>query len=268
MADIRIYQIDAFADALFTGNPAAVCVLDAWLPQATLQAIAAENNLSETAFIVRADDGWTLRWMTPETEVALCGHATLASGYVVFTHLDPAAERVVFHTKSGPLVVEREDDQLAIDLPASRPSRLPDDHPLARAVAAAIGRPATELWSARKAMAVLESESDVRALRPDMALVAALDAFGLIVTAPGDESGVDFVSRFFAPAVGVPEDPVTGAAHCVLTPYWAERLDKRELRARQVSRRGGALLCRERGDRVTLVGRAVEYLEGRLRVES
>ena len=259
---IPIYQVDAFADRLFGGNPAAVCPLEAWLPDETMQAIGAENNLSETAFLVPEGDGYRLRWFTPKVEVDLCGHATLASAHVVFSHLHPEWQRVVFHTLSGRLEVRRDGDRLVLDFP-SRPARLcdvPDE------LVAALGKEPDAVVLAHEYLAVYPDERTVRSLMPDMPRLAATTReYGVIVTAPGDDC--DFVSRFFAPAVGIPEDPVTGSAHCALTPYWAERLGKRTLHARQVSARGGELWCEDRGERVTIAGRAVPYLEGTIEVE-
>jgi PhzF family phenazine biosynthesis protein len=258
---IPLYQVDAFATGQpFTGNPAAVCPLDGWLPDAVMQALAAENNLSETAFFVPEDEGYRLRWFTPTTEVDLCGHATLASAFVVFGWLAPWRRSVTFRTeKAGPLTVTRDGDLLALDFPARPPQPLD----MSDAVAAALGKRPTAFLAARDYLAVFERAEDVAALQPDFAAVAALDRFAVIVTAPGTD-GIDFVSRFFAPARGVDEDPVTGSAHCTLIPYWADRLGKTRLEARQLSRRGGALSCALHGDRVTIAGRAVLYLEGRI----
>jgi len=255
---IPLYQVDAFTDGPFTGNPAAVCPLDAWLPDAVMQSVAAENNLSETAFFVPNGDGYRLRWFTPTTEVDLCGHATLASAFVVFGWLAPWRRSITFQTeKAGPLTVSRDDDLLALDFPSRPPQRLE----ISDAMAAALGERPTALFAARDYLAVFERAEDVAALQPDFPAVAALDRFAVIVTAPGTD-GIDFVSRFFAPARGVDEDPVTGSAHCTLIPYWAERLGRSRLEARQLSRRGGALTCELRGDRVTIAGRAALYLTG------
>jgi len=257
--DIDLYQVDAFATGEpFTGNPAAVCPLDGWLPDAVMQAIAAENNLAETAFFVPEGDGYRLRWFTSTTEVDLCGHATLAAAFVVFGWLAPWRRGITFPTeKAGPLTVTRAGDRLALDFPSRPPQRLE----ISDAVAAALGKRPTALLAARDYLAVFECAEDVAAVTPDFAAVAALDRFAVIVTAPGKD-GIDFVSRFFAPARGVDEDPVTGSAHCTLIPYWAERLGKTRLEARQLSRRGGALSCELRGDRVTIAGRAALYLTG------
>lgn len=257
---IPLYQVDAFTSRVFHGNPAAVCPLPAWLPDATLQGIALENNLSETAFLVGQGAAREIRWMTPTQEVDLCGHATLASAFVVFERLERGLERVVFSSQSGPLPVSRRGDLLVLDFPARPPRRIEAPAGLAQA----LGRPPLEVWSARDLMAVYASEDDVRGLRPDMDKLGEVDAFAVIATAPGCEA--DFVSRFFGPRVGVPEDPVTGSAHCTLVPYWAGRLDRNALEAQQVSPRGGELACELRGDRVSIAGRAVLYLEGTIEI--
>ena len=253
---IPLYQVDAFTDRVFAGNPAAVCPLEAWLPDAVLQGIAAENNLSETAFFVRSADGFALRWFTPAVEVELCGHATLASAHVLFEHLGQPGSEIRFTCKSGGLAVARDGERLCLDFPARPPAPLAE----AAGLAEALGRAPRETWASRDWMAVFDGEDEVRELRPDMARLAALGCLAVIATAPGREC--DFVSRFFAPAKGVPEDPVTGSAHCSLVPYWARRLGRARLLARQVSARGGELLCEDRGPRVSIAGRAVTYLEG------
>ncbi len=261
---LRLFQLDAFSERVFAGNPAAVCPLERWPDEALLQAVAAENNLSETAFLVRRpapDQDWEIRWFTPAVEVDLCGHATLASAAVVLDTLEPGRERVRFHSRSGPLDVARRGELLELDFPARPPRRLEAGLP---GLAEALGAQPLEVWQARDVMAVLADERQVRELRPDLAGVAALPAFAVIVTAAGREA--DFVSRFFAPAKGVPEDPVTGSAHCTLVPYWAARLGRTTLRARQVSARGGELLCELRGERVALAGRVARYLEGHVEV--
>jgi PhzF family phenazine biosynthesis protein len=255
---IPLYQVDAFTSEVFKGNPAAVCMLDTWLADSLLQAVGMENNLSETAFLVRNDIGFDLRWFTPVTEVALCGHATLASAHVLFTCLDWPASTIRFTTRrSGELTVGRRGDLLDMDFP----SRPPAPRALPQGLAEALGaRPAAVMGSAEDVLVVLTSEREVAELKPDIAGLASIDCRGIIVTAKGDEC--DFVSRFFAPEVGVAEDPVTGSAHCVLVPYWAGVLGKQDLYARQVSRRGGELFCGNRGSRVSIAGRAVLYLEG------
>ena len=255
---LRIFQVDAFTDRLFGGNPAAVCPLEDWLPDATMQAIAAENNLAETAFFVPDGEGYALRWFTPTVEVDLCGHATLAAAFVLFELLQPGRVRVDFRTlKAGILTVVKTGERLAMDLP-SRPGK-----PVAASagLSAALGRAPAQLLAARDHLAIYDSAAEVAALRPDLAALAQLDCMAVIATAPG-ENGIDFVSRFFAPKQGIPEDPVTGSAHCTLVPYWAERLGKTRLQARQISPRGGALDCTLKGDQVTLAGRAVLYLDG------
>jgi len=258
---LPIYQIDAFADRVFAGNPAAVVPLEEWLPDATLQAIAAENNLSETAFFIRHGEKYALRWFTPAVEVDLCGHATLASAYVVFRFLAPERRRVAFETrKSGTLVVWRQGEELAMDFPAWVPERC--EAPSGFAVA--LGRNPSDVLAARAYLAVYERESDIAAIKPDFAMLKRLDR-AVIVSAPGTD-GIDFVSRFFAPGVGIDEDPVTGGAHCQLIPYWAKRLGKTRLAARQISPRGGALSCALAGERVTIAGRAQLYLEGRITI--
>ncbi|MYA34998.1 MAG: PhzF family phenazine biosynthesis protein [Gemmatimonadales bacterium] len=263
---IPLYQLDAFSDRPFEGNPAAVCPLEAWLDDDVLQKIAAENNLSETAFFVydgaSEGDGFGLRWFTPVSEVDLCGHATLASAWVIFERLAPGRESVRFETRSGELIVERgEEDLLVMDFPA-RPA-VSREAP--RALVEGLGaEPAEALASDRDYLVILEAEDDVRKLKPDFARLRGLDRLGIIVSAPGVSA--DFVSRFFAPSVGVPEDPVTGSAHCTLAPYWAERLGRggAPLEARQISARGGTLICRHLGDRVTIAGRAALYLAGEI----
>jgi PhzF family phenazine biosynthesis protein len=254
--DIPVYQVDAFASELFRGNPAAVCPLETWLPDHVMQAIAAENNLAETAFFCRENGRYRLRWFTPESEIDLCGHATLASAYVVFEHLNSSLSEVAFDTRSGELVVKRRRSLLELDLP-SRPLTPIETPP---GLAEALGGNPIWVGKSRDWVAVFETEDQVKNLKPDLGALAKLPIFAVAVTAPGHD--VDFVSRFFAPAEGVPEDPVTGSAHCNLVPYWAERLGKTLLRARQVSRRGGDLECELAGDRVLLRGGAVLYLTG------
>jgi len=270
---IPIYQVDAFTDRVFGGNPAAVCPLDAWLPDAVMQAIAAENNLSETAFFVAHGDadggaagpddgGWDyhLRWFTPGVEVDLCGHATLGSAWVIFNRLAPDRSTVRFHTRSGILTVRRDGETLAMDLPANPPQ--PGEAP---GLAEALGATPAEILTTRDHyVAVFRTQAEVRDLAPDFGRTAALDRWAVMATAPGD--GVDFVSRFFAPRKGVPEDPVTGSAHCVLTPFWSQRLGRTDLSARQISRRGGSLACRLLGDRVELSGRVAPFLQGTIEI--
>ncbi|HYM32054.1 MAG TPA: PhzF family phenazine biosynthesis protein, partial [Candidatus Cybelea sp.] len=255
---IPLYQIDAFTDRVFAGNPAAVCPLDAWLDDATMQAIAAENNLSETAFFVPQGPDFGLRWFTPKVEVDLCGHATLATGWLILTRLEPQRSDVTFHSRSGALKVARQGARFALDFP-SRPAK--PATPPAALLAALGGDPADVLLSTGNYLAVFRSADDVRALKPDFAALARIENYGVIVSAPG-EGDVDFVSRYFAAWHGIDEDPVTGAAHCVLTPHWAKRLGKRALHARQISARGGELWCEERGARVSIAGHCAFYMEG------
>ena len=253
---MKLYQVDAFTSSLFAGNPAAVVPLESWPDDALLQNIAMENNLSETAFLVADDTGHTLRWFTPSVEVDLCGHATLAAAWVVFNALGFPGERIRFNTASGALYVERNGQTLSLDFP-SRPA-----HPVSSRAPyeQALGIPLMEVLQARDTLVVLDSAEQVRNFQPDVAAIGKLDTFAIMITAPGDDC--DFVSRFFAPAKGVPEDPVTGSAHCTLVPYWADRLGKTTLHARQLSARGGELHCTLKGDRVTLSGQARCFLKG------
>ena len=254
--ELPIYQVDAFATSVFAGNPAAICPLDNWLPESTMQAIAAENNLSETAFFVRDGDVFQLRWFTPVCEIDLCGHATLASAYVLFRELNEPGESLHFETKSGRLIVTRDGDRLALDLP-SRPPAPVQAHP---ALTRALGGKPVEILAARDYLVRYQAEQEVRSLQPNMEALKGIDRFAVIVTAPGENC--DFVSRFFAPAKGIPEDPVTGSAHCTLIPYWAAQLGKTELHARQISPRGGELFCKLKGNRVEIAGRAALFLRG------
>ena len=255
---LRIWQVDAFTGRQFGGNPAAVVPLESWLPDEMLLAIAAENNLSETAYIVPHAGEYQIRWLTPTEEVPLCGHATLASAHVVFHELEPQRSRVVFGSKSGPLTVERAGDKLVMDFPANTLEPAPDSP----ALVAALGRAPRELHSGFQWLALYDSEAEVRALKPDMAGLVATGIHGIIATAPG--SDCDFVSRFFAPAAGVPEDPATGSSHTRLTPFWAQKLGKASFFARQVSARGGELWCEllPGGERVRIAGQVAPYLQG------
>jgi PhzF family phenazine biosynthesis protein len=257
---IPLYQIDAFTSRLFSGNPAAVCPLEDWLADGVLRAIAAENNLSETAFFVKRGERYHLRWFTPSLEVDLCGHATLASAFVILNELEPSRDAVVFDTLSGELRVSRDGGLLSMDFPARPPEPCALPPKLVEALGAA---PQTTLAS-RDLMAVFATEDEVRSLAPKMAVLAEVDTFAVIVTAPGNK--VDFVSRFFAPRAGVDEDPVTGSAHSTLVPYWAKRLNRPALHALQVSHRGGELWCEDRGKRVIIKGSSVKYLEGFMEV--
>ena len=259
---IPLYQVDAFASQVFAGNPAAVCLLDRWVDDSILQAVAAENNLSETAFLVRNNEGFDLRWFTPVTEVALCGHGTLASAFVLFSCQKWPGEQIRFQTrKGGELVVTRRDDLLEMDFPA-RPAYA--QAPPAGLNGALSVTPQEVLGSAEDLLVVLDSERTVKAVQPDFFALEHVACRGIIITARGDRS--DFVSRFFAPRVGIPEDPVTGSAHCVLVPYWAGVLRKNDLHAFQVSKRGGELFCKHAGDRVKISGKAVLYMEGTITI--
>jgi PhzF family phenazine biosynthesis protein len=256
-----LYQVDAFTREVFSGNPAAVCPLEHWLPEATMQSIAAENNLSETAFFVREGDGYHLRWFTPAVEVDLCGHATLASAWVLFNKLGHADDSVTFHTLSGKLEVVRQGDLLVMDFPA-RPANPVE--PCAGLLEALGGTPEAVL-AARDHLVVYATAAEVRELKPDMARLQGADSYAAIATAPG-EGDYDCVSRFFAPAQGVPEDPVTGSAHCTIVPYWAERLGKSTIRAYQASSRGGELICEVQGDRIAIAGNCSFYMQGTIEI--
>ncbi len=258
-----IFQIDAFTTRRFAGNPAAVMPMEAFLPDALLQSIAAENNLSETAFLVREGGDYRLRWFTPTIEVPLCGHATLASAAVVMERLEPGRREVAFHSASGPLTVRRTGTGYVMDFPARQAEQVASPPGLAEALGV---EPIEVLADAFNYTALLESAQIVRALTPDIAALACMDRSGVIVTAPGD-GNYDFVSRYFAPAKGIPEDPVTGGAHCMLAPYWAKRLGKTVMHAFQASKRGGEILCRLAGDRVELEGCCVFYLQGEVEIE-
>ncbi len=260
MKEIPIYQVDAFTHGPFTGNPAAVCVLTEPVTGETMQKIAMENNLSETAFITRGRDEWLIRWFTPLAEVDLCGHATLASAFVVLTILEPQSEAVIFRSRvMGHLTVTKRGDLLELDFPADtlRECEIPD------AVRESMGRIPKECFSGRTDYLLLyDTEEEILALRPDFRRLAATDARGVIATAPGRDS--DFVSRFFCPGIGIDEDPVTGSAHTTLTPFWSERLGKDQLSARQLSARGGVLECAVDGDRIRIAGKAHLYLKGEI----
>lgn len=258
---LDIYQVDAFASEVFKGNPAAICPLESWLDAELMQRVALENNLSETAFFVKNADVYEIRWFTPAYEIDLCGHATLASAFVIFEVLKLEEKRVTFHShKSGELTVEKNGDRLTLDFPSRpvSPARAPEG------LIEAIGKEPKEVFKARDYFLVYETEQEVADIKPDFTALLKIDAHGFIVTAKGDSA--DFVSRFFAPEVGVMEDPVTGSAHCNLIPFWAEKLGKTELFARQISARGGELFCELQGDRVKIGGNAVLYLKGEIYV--
>lgn len=267
----RIWQVDAFATRVLEGNPAAVIPLDDWLPDAAMQAIAGENNLAETAFFVPTGTGrYHLRWFTPTAEVDLCGHATMASAYVIFHFLDTALTEARFMTRSGELVVTRRDHgRLAINMPSLPMDPYASPANVAQQIGEALNAPSPDaLFKSSNLIALWEDPAIVRGLKGPQQIsriLHDLGFWGLIVTAPGDE-GYDFVSRFFAPLKGVPEDPVTGSAHCALTPYWAQRLGKTQLKARQVSPRGGDIACTHDGVRVILEGHCALYLAGEITI--
>ncbi len=256
----KLYQVDAFTSEVFRGNPAAVCILDGWLDEKQMQNIAGENNLSETAFAVREGGGYTIRWFTPEMEVDLCGHATLATAHVLFHHLGHPSSTVEFNSPhSGRLSVEKSGDRLVMDFPADTLEEIP----IPEEITAALHKSPVKAFKGRSDfMFVFASQSEVESMRPDFSRLAEVGGRGVIVTAMGGE--VDFVSRFFAPQTGINEDPVTGSAHTTLTPYWARVLGKKKLKARQLSARGGDLLCEEHGERVKISGQAVTYMTGEI----
>lgn len=256
---LPIYQVDAFADTLFKGNPAAVVPLTEWLPDRTMQHIAAENNLSETAFFIAEGKGFGIRWFTPKAEVNLCGHATLATAHVLFKEWEYEEDSLSFNSRSGILIVRKVEDKLQLDFPADNVQEI-EINPL---LTEALGMQAEAAYKGRTDYLLLfDSEKSIRAIRPDFQLLRKTDARGIIVTAKG--TTVDFVSRFFAPAVGVNEDPVTGSAHTTLIPFWAHRLQKKEMTALQLSERGGELWCSLAGMRVLIAGKAVTYLKGEI----
>ncbi|MHB1143447.1 MAG: PhzF family phenazine biosynthesis protein [Thiobacillus sp.] len=258
MMKIKQYQVDAFATRAFEGNPAAVCPLESWLDDGLLQAIAEENNLSETAFFVPSEKGFKLRWFTPVKEVDLCGHATLAAAHVLFDILGYAKPVITFETRSGELFVTKKGKQLEMDFPARPPTPCEPPEILAKG----LGQRPIEVLAADDYIVVFDNEATIRAITPDLALLGQLDLRCVVITAPGTD--VDFVSRVFGPKVGIPEDPVTGSAHCELAPYWANRLGKNILNAKQISKRGGNLVCEVNADRVVLSGCAVTFMEAEI----
>jgi PhzF family phenazine biosynthesis protein len=257
---LKYYIVDAFTDELFKGNQAGVCFLDEWLDDEIMQNIASENNLAETAFVIKRKDYYDLRWFTPETEVDLCGHATLASAFVISSFIDNFTGKMDFHTMSGILTVEKKADLFEMNFPA----RMPITIPITQLMEQAIGVPILEAHLSRDMLVLVDSEQQVKDLRPDLSLVSKLpDCFALIVTAKGEQ--VDFVSRFFAPKAGIPEDPVTGSSHSTLIPFWAKKLQKEKMTAKQLSKRGGTLYCEYQNDRVIIAGKATLYLQGEIR---
>ncbi|HEY1490929.1 MAG TPA: PhzF family phenazine biosynthesis protein [Verrucomicrobiae bacterium] len=258
---IQYFEVDAFASKPFQGNPAGICPLTKWLPDALMQDIAAENNLSETAFFVPRGDDYELRWFAPSVEIDLCGHATLASAFILVSELGRKGDTVRFHTKSGALSVTRKGDIFTLDFPSRppKPASIPD------ALIRGLGKKPVQVLKARDYFALYESAEDVRTLNPDIPLLGTLDE-KVIVTAPGVDS--DFVSRFFAPTAGVPEDPATGSSHCTLIPYWSARLGKTKMFARQLSKRSAEFFCELAGDRVLIGGKAVLYSKGQIEIEN
>ena len=257
---IAIYQIDAFTSELFRGNPAAVCPLDKWIDDSLMQSIAAENNLSETAFFVREDDGYRIRWFTPTTEVDLCGHATLASAYVIFNEIDKSAEIIKFYSNRGELNVTRNSDLITLNFPSLPPkiTKKPEQ------VVSAFNIEPREVLEADDYLLIYESQEQIENINPDLNLLREIDLRGVIVSTPGNDC--DFVSRFFAPKYGIDEDPVTGSAHCTLTPYWSEKVKKKKLHAKQLSKRGGELFCELKLYSVSISGKAVLYLIGEIEI--
>lgn len=254
-----MYVVDAFTSRLFGGNPAAVCPLDKWLDDSLMKKIAAENNLSETAFFVENKGRYQIRWFTPAEEVDLCGHATLASSFVYFNFINPEASRIIFDSQSGELIVDKEGDVLSLNFPSQKPA--PVITPEKNLLEAFDIKP-VEVLMGTKRFLVYEKEETVRNMKPDMSILRHLPGDGVIITAPGNE--VDFVSRFFAPNIGIDEDPVTGSAHTHLIPYWSEKLGKKKMTALQVSSRVGELECEDLGERVKISGKAVLYSQGKI----
>ncbi|NND07552.1 MAG: PhzF family phenazine biosynthesis protein [Saprospiraceae bacterium] len=258
--ELDIYQIDAFANTLFSGNPAAIIPLEAWIDDSTMQKIAAENNLSETAFVVKSDDKYHIRWMTPKVEVDLCGHATLAAAHCLYQHLGETRKKLVFHSRSGPLLITKETVGYLMDFPVDLPRKSLNDVEKIRLLCPTSKEP--HLRGKDDYLVILQSEEEIRNFKPDLPLISKLQARGLIISAPGQHC--DFVSRCFYPAFGIAEDPVTGSAHTLLAPFWNQRMGKAELSAQQLSSRSGELTCRIIDDRVYLYGRAVTYLVGKI----
>lgn len=258
---MKLFQVDAFTDEVFSGNPAAIVPLESWLSGDEMQKISAENNLSETAYFVKEPDGtYTIRWFTPQTEVDICGHATLASAHVLYEHLNFKGEKVVFQSKSGELTVQKKDSIYWMNFP----SNPPDPIPVPKLLPEAIGTIPIYTGVNRDMLVLLQDEDTVRSVRPDFSLLEKLEVRGVIITAKG--SDCDFVSRFFAPSVGIPEDPVTGSAHTILTPFWKKRLGKSTFTARQVSKRGGNIMCNQKDNRVEIGGSAVTYMIGEINI--
>lgn len=257
---MKIYQVDAFTDHVFGGNPAAVCPLEYWLPDEKMQKIAMENNLSETAFFTREGERFHIRWFTPELEIDLCGHATLASAHVIFNHLAFERSKIEFIYGGGTLYVEKDGALLKMNFPAI----ISEKTVLSDQISHIMGKQPQEVYKSRDLMLIYDNEQEILDIYPDFSAMVDLNALGVIVTARGNN--VDFVSRFFAPAAGINEDPVTGSAHCMLIPFWAERLKKNKLSALQLSQRVGTLFCESRGNRVVIAGYTVTFMEGEIQL--
>lgn len=258
---LTMYQVDAFTDKLFGGNPAGVVPLQEWLDDETMQKIALENNLSETAFFVKEENHYHIRWFTPTSEVPLCGHATLGSSFVIFNFIEKENQKLFFNSKSGELIVERKDDLLSLNFPAAKPEPVEMTDQFLNAFPF---KPIEVLYAKDTYLFLFENEKQIREMKPDYNAIANINAHAVIVTAKGDE--VDFVSRFFAPKIGINEDPVTGFAHTLLTPFWSEKLNKKEMSALQVSPRGGTLFVENMGERVKISGKGVLYLTGEINI--
>ncbi|OPJ59489.1 PhzF family phenazine biosynthesis protein [Clostridium chromiireducens] len=258
---IKMYQVDAFTEEIFKGNPAAICILEEWIDENLMQNIASENNLSETAFCIIKDDICELRWFTPEEEIDLCGHATLATAYVIFEVLNYPKNSVKFETKSGILTVEKDGENITMEFP----SREGIEVAITEQLIQGLGKEPKEVYKSRDLMAVYDNEQDIIDLQPNMEGLKLIDAFGIIVTAKGESS--DFVSRYFAPLCGVPEDPVTGSAHCTLVPYWSKVLEQNKMIAHQLSRRGGLLVCEYTGEKVKISGKAKLFFKGEIFID-
>ena len=263
MAEYPIYQVDAFTSQTFGGNPAAVVPLDAWLPDEVMQNIAIENNLSETAFFVPTDKGFHLRWFTPTTEVNLCGHATLATSWVIFNELGYDQKEIRFDSLSGELIVQKSEDGLTLNFPTWESQFCEIEEPIIKEI---FGRAASEIYKGKKWVLIFDDEDFIRTAKPNLTLLKTIDCEGVVISALSKNPNIDFVSRYFGPQVGIDEDPVTGSAHCVLTPIWAKKLNQTEFQARQVSPRGGDLDLRLQGDRLMITGQATPYMKGAIYV--
>lgn len=258
---IPMYQVDAFTETAFKGNPAAICILENWMDDKLMQNIAMENNLSETAFCIVKEDVCELRWFTPEEEIDLCGHATLATAYVIFEILNYPSNKIKFTTQSGILEVEKDEDNIIMEFPLREGMKTLITEQLIRA----LGKEPKEVYESRDLMAIYDSEQDIQELKPNMEELKLIDTFGIIVTSRGKE--VDFVSRYFAPLCGVSEDPVTGSAHCTLVPYWSKVLGKKKLIAKQLSKRGGMLKCEDMGHTIKIAGKAKLFFKGEIYID-